>query len=324
MVGIYIAPGVGESLQNGHMMKFKGAINRVWGEQVLLAASVGLLLTACASSGPKEPPPAPPAPAPMMGPPVPPTPSAPPTPAAMQQAQKEAQSAVEELEDGHEDEARSALRRALSLDPNNKLALSLMRQLTVDPVMLLGRESFSYTVKPGESLSRIAGHFLGDIYLFHALARYNDIKVPRQVAGGQVIRVPGKAPPPEEREPARPPARQPKGGKAQPAPVPAPPPAPVPEAPAPAAPPAPPPAPTPAPASAAVPAPAPKPAAPEVSRKQLIERHTQKARASLARQDLDGAIANWNKVLELDPGNETARLERQKAITLKEKIKALN
>ena len=61
----------------------------------------------------------------------------------------------------------------------------------------------------------------------------------------------------------------------------------------------------------------------EAVRKQLVDRHTQKARASMARQDLDGAIANWNRVLELDPGNDTARLEKQKALTLKEKIKAL-
>ena len=40
------------------------------------------------------------------------------------------------------------------------------------------------------ALSRIAGHFMGDIYMFYALARYNDIRVPRLVAGGQVIRVP--------------------------------------------------------------------------------------------------------------------------------------
>lgn len=299
-----------------------------------------------------------PVPPPLVGPPVPPAPSAPPTPAAMQQAQKEAQSAVDELEDGHEDDARVILRRALSLDPNNKLALSLMRQLTTDPLMLLGKESFSYTVKAGESLSRIAGHFLGDIYLFYGLARYNDIKVPRQVAGGQVIRVPGKAPAVEDREPPRPAKASGKtGGKGS-------------KGDAPVATPAPAPVSAPAPAAASVAEPAPAPSAPaqtaelspgaramqsaqaaeragnldkaladyrlaaslgqsgsankaEVVRKQLVDRHVQKARAAMARQDLDGAIANWNRVLELDPGNDMARLEKQKALTLKEKIKAL-
>lgn len=299
---------------------------------------------------------------------MPPPPSAPPTAAAQQQAQKEAQAAIEELEDGHEDEARAVLRRALALDPNNKLALSLMRQLTGDPQLMLGRESFSYTVKPGESLSKIAGRFLGDIYMFYALARYNDVKVPKQVAGGQVIRVPGKAPPPEEREQVRPvPTKAGRGGAQRPG-------APAPQV-APAAPPqpapaAPEPAPAPAP-SAPVAAPAaqpssPPPAAPDLSpgaramqaaaaaersgnleralseyrraasldqagaaakaeavRKQLISRHTLKARSAFARQDLDGAIASWNQVLELDPGNDMAKLEKQKALALKEKVKAL-
>lgn len=335
------------------------------------AMALAWLLAACASHPPAGDQAVPVPSPPMVGPPVPPAPSAPPTQAAMQQAQKEAQSAVDELEDGHEDDARAVLRRALALDPNNKLALSLMRQLTTDPVMLLGKESFSYTVKPGESLSRIAGHFMGDIYLFYGLARYNDIKVPKQVAGGQVIRVPGKAPV-EEREPPKAAKSAGKAGggkggskgdlKAEPRNEPS--------SPAPGAVSSPPPTPVPAPAAvpSAEPAPAqvaPAPAAElspgakamqsaqaaersgnldkaladyrlaaslgqagsankaEVVRKQLIDRHTQKARASMARQDLDGAIANWNRVLELDPGNDTARLEKQKALTLKEKIKAL-
>ncbi|WP_290645592.1 LysM peptidoglycan-binding domain-containing protein [Aquabacterium sp.] len=344
-------------------------IGWIWVMRAAAMACAGLL-AACASHPPAGGQTAPVAPPPMVGPPVPSAPSAPPTQAAMQQAQKEAQSAVDELEDGHEDDARAALRRAVALDPNNKLALSLMRQLSIDPVMLLGKESFSYTVKPGESLSRIAGHFLGDIYLFYGLARYNDIKVPKQVAGGQVIRVPGKAPV-EEREPPKAAKSAGKAGgksgsKAEP------------KSEAKAEPSAPPTATTPTPAPVNVPAPAavqpaepaPAPVAPapvaelspgakamqsaqaaerggnldkaladyrlaaslgqagaankaEAVRKQLVDRHTQKARASMARQDLDGAIANWNRVLELDPGNDMARLEKQKALTLKEKIKAL-
>lgn len=296
------------------------------------------LVAACASHAPVGDQAAPVAPPPLVGPPVPPAPSAPPTPAALQQAQKEAQSAVDELEDGHEDEARAALRRAVALDPNNKLALSLMRQLSTDPVMLLGKESFSYTVKPGESLSRIAGHFLGDIYLFYGLARYNDIKVPKQVAGGQVIRVPGKAPV-EEREPPKASKSVGKagskgGGKSEPKsdlksdlksePKGEPASQPAASVPAPAA--------APAPVNAAAQAAAPSAEAASSSpskaeagaaRKQLVDRHIQKARASMARQDLDGAISNWNRVLELDPGNDMARLEKQKALTLKEKIKAL-
>ncbi|MFT3859054.1 MAG: LysM domain-containing protein [Aquabacterium sp.] len=324
------------------------------------------LLTACAST--THQPEAPAAPPPLPGPTLPPPPSAPPTPAAQQQAQKEALAAVDQLEAGDEDEARAILRKAMALDPNNKLAISLMRQLTADPVLLLGRDSWPYTVKPGESLSRIAGHFLGDIYLFYALARYNDIKVPRQVAGGQVIRVPGKTPPPDEREVSRPapkPARPPAGSKtpAPPAPAPAPaaetpPPAPPvapaavpsvtpPLAPAPAVVTPPPPPPEPSPGAKAMQAAAAAERAGNLERalaeyrraasldqpgaaakvdavhKQLVSRYTLQARSAFARQDLDGAIANWNKVLDIDPGNDLARLEKQKALNLKEKIKAL-
>jgi LysM repeat protein len=319
---------------------------RVW-QPTLIGLAVAVLLTACASTPPETAPPPPVAPQP--GPPVPPPPTAPATPAAQQQAQKEAQSAVEALEDGREEDARAILRKALTLDPNNKLALSLARQLTADPVLMLGRESFSYTVKPGESLSRIAGHFMGDIYLFYALARYNDIKVPRQVAGGQVIRVPGKAPPPEEREVTRPAPKPPRGAPGKPGvaePPPAPPPAPV-APPPPPPPPAPPPAPEPTQGERAMQSAASaerggnleramaeyRRAASldqagaagkaEAVRKQLVSRYTVQARGAFARQDLDGAIGNWNKLLEIDPGNDLAKLEKQKALALKEKIKAL-
>jgi tetratricopeptide (TPR) repeat protein len=269
-------------------------------------------------------------------------PAAPASPAAQQQAQRTAQAAIELLEAGNEDQALAELRRALGLDPNNRLAHNLMRQITVDPVATLGRESFPYTVRPSDTLSRISGRFLGDIYAFYILARYNDIKVPKQVAGGQVIRIPGKAPPPGalEREapprradPAPTPAVAPTAAVVTPAPVPAP-----------AAPP-PPPEPTPgerAVASAdaaqrsgdldralteyrrAVGLDQPSAAAKaEQVRRQLVSRHSTNARSAFAKQDLDGAIRNWERVLELDPGNDTARLERQKSLALKEKFKSL-
>ena len=45
----------------------------------------------------------------------------------------------------------------------------------------------------------------------------------------------------------------------------------------------------------------------------LITRYSANARGALARQDLDGSIANWKKVLELDPDNSTAKLEIDRA-----------
>jgi len=206
-------------------------------------------------------------------------------------------SAVELLEQGQEEQAEQLLRQLLQAEPNHRQAASLLRQIREDPATLMGREgSFTYRVQPGETLSRIAQRLLGDTYLFYALARYNGIKVPRQLAGGQTIRVPGKAPP----------------AAAPPAPAPAPAPAPSPPAPQPAPPPPPPPAPPPPPDPAEV-------AAREKA--AAITRHTRAARAAMAKQDLDGAIAAWDKVLQLDPENRTAQLERQKAVDLKERLK---
>ncbi|WP_395700735.1 LysM peptidoglycan-binding domain-containing protein [Aquabacterium sp.] len=224
-----------------------------------------------------------------MAPEPPPAPVVPMTPQAVQKA---VTTAIEMLEAGNEDQASAELQRVLQAEPNHRLAQSLMRQIKDDPVAVLGRESFSYRVQPGESLSRIAGRFLNDVHQFYILARYNDIKVPRQLAGGQLIRVPGKAPAVS----APPPVVQPK-----------------------------PPTPAPAPAPVAVPAPAPEPVAAPVpdakARAEAINRHTRAARSAFAKQDLNGAIRAWDAVLEIDPDNRTAQLERQKAVDLKEKLK---
>ena len=321
-----------------------------------LLAAAAAVLAGCATPPPSTPPtqdpptqapvaPGPgtePAPAPMPEPPPPPPPPPPvsgPVPVPQQQqAQKMAMTAVEMLEGGKEEEAKAELQQALSTDPNNRLAQNLLRQITVDPIAALGRESFQYTVRSTDTLSRIAGRFLNDIYAFYILARYNDIKVPRQVSAGQVLRIPGKAPPPgADRDP---PVR----------PSPPPPPSVAPSPPPPAAPVAPPPPPAPAEPPPGVKAMRSAEAAERAGdldralaeynraagmdqagaaakaadvRRKLAQRYTQNARAAMAKQDLDGSIRNWDRVLELEPGNDTAKLERQRAVALKEKLKGL-
>lgn len=313
-------------------------------KRLALLFSAVSLLSACAS---KAPAPAP-APAPVdtstvaepPAPVSPPVPTGPVTPAAAEQARKTALAAAELLEAGNEDQAKAELQRALTIDPNNKLAQSLLKQISADPVATLGRESFAYTVRPSDTLSKIAQRFLGDVYLFYILARYNDIKVPKQVSGGQVLRIPGKAPPPAPPAAPTPPAPPPAPVAA---PVAAPPP-PVAPPPPPAAPP-PPPEPSPGEKAMAGAAAAERAgdlrraltgyttaaalnqagasAKVESVRKDLVKRHTQLARNAFTKQDLDGAIQNWDRVLELDATNETARFERKKAIDLKEKLKAI-
>lgn len=297
--------------------------------RLILLCSTAALVTACAAPTARAPAPTPPVaePAPVEAPPA--APALPPlTPP---QAQKMAVAAADLLEAGNEEQAKADLQRVLASEPGNKLAQNLLRQITADPVAVLGRESFPYTVRSSDTLSRIAGRFLGDIYSFYILARYNDIKIPRQVAGGQVIRIPGKAPPPGVLENE---ARKEKAA------VTAAPPAPV----------------TPAAPVVVEPSAGEKAlqsadaaerrgdleraytdyrtatggelgsdalARAEQLRRRLVTRYTLAARSAFAKQDLDGSIRHWDRVLQLDAGNDTARLEQQKARALKEKIKSL-
>lgn len=275
-----------------------------------------LVLAACAApvqepapqSEPATPPPArevqPPVYVPAPTPaPEPAAPALPPLEGA-QAIQRAVNTAVEHLEFGREDAAVTELQRILQAEPNHRLANSLMRQINEDPQTLLGRESFAYQVRAGESLSAIAGRFMRDVFMFYALARYNDIKVPRQLVGGQTIRVPGKAPPP-----GAPVAAPSPGAETPPAPSTTPPPPP----PAPVAPAPPPPSPPP-----------PAPAAEPENRAAQIARLQREARAAFAKQDLVAAIAAWDRLLALDPGNRNAQLERQRAVDLCRRFNELN
>jgi outer membrane biosynthesis protein TonB len=253
-------------------------------------------LAGCASK-PKPPPP-PPAQAPSPpSPPPPPPPTAPPPPPAppplsaseVPGALRAAQSL---LQDGDTEAAQDLVLRVLAAEPGNPQAASYLRQIEGDPVAILGRESYAYTVRPGESLSSIARDRLRDTNLFFVLARYNNIRVPRQLSAGQVIRVPGRAPavaPP--RDPAPPP----------PTPTPAPAPVPTPPPPAPEPPPPPP------------------PSADDKLRR--INDLMRQARGAFARQDLCGSIQLYDRVLELDASHAQARSERQRSVDLNERLR---
>lgn len=100
------------------------------------------------------------------------------------------------LQDGNTTAALALVQQVLHVEPRNAVAQSYARQIETDPVQLLGREHYSHTVKPGESLWSIARERLREPTLFFALARYNNLRVPRLLSAGQVIRIPGKPPPP--------------------------------------------------------------------------------------------------------------------------------
>lgn len=210
--------------------------------------------------------------------------------------------AADLLQDGDAAAALELAQRVLAVEPRNAQALSYVRQIETEPVTLLGRESHAYVVRPGDSLSSIARDRLRDPYLFYALARYNHIKVPKQLAAGQTIRVPGRAPVAAAPAPASPPT------------------APAEATPAPAAAPAPAPVPVPAPAASPPPPPAPAPPPPEPLSVR-INALMREGRGHMARQDLCNAVRSFDKVLALDPNHGPARSERQRALDLADRLR---
>jgi hypothetical protein len=285
----------------------------------IVVVAAGCMLTAsCATKGP--PPDAPstgPVPSGPTSPIDQPSPRPPPSggaaptrpegplpnsPAAKAIAQNLVRQAFELLDKGEEESARAQLEKAVALDTENKSAACLLRGIRADPAATLGRDFTSYTVRAGDTLGSIAKRALGDICEFYLLARYNQIRVPRLLAAGNVIRLPGKTPlPTMESVPA---ARKSPALDAVPT--------------GPATPPSPPLQPT-----AAEPNP-PSAAPSEEPSRIAIERHHRNASAAFRRQDLETAIKEWDKVLELDPGNDFARARRQEAMELDRRIKQIS
>ena len=98
--------------------------------------------------------------------------------------------AVYLLGDGRVGPARAELEAALLEEPESPDALLLILQIDQDPVSLMGSNSLSYSLKPDESLFRVADRFLKSKYLFYALARYNGVRKPNDIREGQRIRIP--------------------------------------------------------------------------------------------------------------------------------------
>ena len=117
------------------------------------------------------------------------------------------QQVINDLDTGRLDQAETALLSIIDQRPNSRLALRFLEQLQSDPIELMGSEYDVVTVQPGDSLSSIAARELGDAMQFFALARYNQIRVPRRMSSGIDIRIPrslqsAEAAMPEPVEPA--------------------------------------------------------------------------------------------------------------------------
>jgi tetratricopeptide (TPR) repeat protein len=291
-----------------------------------------VLVAGCAT------PPPPPAPkpaepavveAPAPAAPAPVEPALPPA-QAKAEAQKMAIQAVDLLQNGNEADARTVLEKATAMDPANDLARKLLDQIKADAQTELGATFFRYTVQRDDSLSKIAQTYMGDRFKFYILAKYNDIANPSKLAAGQVIKVPGRAPatPPPTARPAAPAAPA-----AEPAPVATPAPAAEPEPPKAAA------------SSLMQQGAAQQKAGnleaayatySEAARSEpgnkdavlqrdavkvaLVRKYDREALQAYQRQNLDLAIRKWDQILELDPNNQKAKLERERAIELKKKM----
>lgn len=98
--------------------------------------------------------------------------------------------AIDLLDNGDEAHAEVELRAALAEQPNNGAAQRLLQQITDDPHALLTGTPRSYTVRAGDSMSALAGRFLGDPLMFYALSRYNDMAAPNQLSAGERLMIP--------------------------------------------------------------------------------------------------------------------------------------
>jgi tetratricopeptide (TPR) repeat protein len=259
------------------------------------------------------------APAPAPPPPVPEL-----SPAqAKAQAQRLALEAVDQLQNGDEIAARATLDKVIVLDPTNDLAKKLLDQIKADPQKELGTVFFRYTVQKDDSLSKLAQQYLGDRFRFYILAKYNDMASPNKLAAGQMIKIPGRAP-------ATPPAA---AASATPAPD--------------------------AVAKSAEPTAAPRDDVAELLQKgkgletsgnlegayaayseaakkipvnaeavrrrdatkvTLLRSLDREGTQAFQRQNLDLAIVKWDRILEIDPSNQKAKLERERSLELKKKM----
>lgn len=117
---------------------------------------------------------------------------------------------ISALDRGDTAMASKKLKTMLKRNPNDARPKLLLETIQMDPVALLGAQSFEYITHSNDSFRSLAARYLGNSDKFYALARYNHIKTPKTLAPGQMIHIPGTAPvvapplnEPRTHEPAR-------------------------------------------------------------------------------------------------------------------------
>ncbi|EIM02167.1 peptidoglycan-binding protein [Rhodanobacter thiooxydans] len=121
------------------------------------------------------------------------TPSASPTAAATSAnaAREPSLAAIgDRLQSGHYAEGEKALRQILERRPGDRAARAMLRQLTADPRQELGERWRAHVVQSGDSYSTLAARYLGDPNLFLILARYNGSTNPSMLRVGETLHMP--------------------------------------------------------------------------------------------------------------------------------------
>jgi tetratricopeptide (TPR) repeat protein len=96
----------------------------------------------------------------------------------------------DQLQRGHYAQGEQALRHYLAQHPDDRAAQAMLHQLTVDPAQMLGSRWQVHVVEAGDSYSSLAARYLGDASLFLVLARYNHSTNPSVLQVGEKLHVP--------------------------------------------------------------------------------------------------------------------------------------
>ena len=94
------------------------------------------------------------------------------------------------MQQGDSTHAAVELKAYLVDVPNSTPAKNLLAQIETPIETLYPTDNFAVQLGRDETLSSLAGVYLGDVLGFYGLARYNNIENPSRVVVGQSIRIP--------------------------------------------------------------------------------------------------------------------------------------
>jgi Tfp pilus assembly protein PilF len=195
------------------------------------------------------------------------------------------QLAVMLLEKGESADADTELKLLLAQAPDNKQVQYLIQQIEAPVATLFPKAHFVVKLGKDGSLSQLAQTYLGNPLAFYGLARYNAIAIPIKAAAGQNVRIPKTAIALAAK--AQIAARAEAAAQSKIASLPA-------------------------------------RSEPDIAaQKKQAEHYYKSGLVAFQHQDLDGAIAAWDKVLAIDPGYKDVQLNRAQALQLKENLKKL-